>query len=588
MEEILEFHEPKRYKFQHQAILNYCLNFLVWASPFLGLGIFFPIGVLILFLHNKKLREAAFQSITIQLFVIAVCYPVDLISMYNEWGEQFANKIKVEYIGNIASFWALFGLAILFFEARSIVSRKKNLSMFNQSGIGAVNEKEFSLFKTLIIIVLIWLLSIFWFVVLNVIFFYLQADGQDLGEAIRKIDFKGESSLLIWLITIYSSSATLGRKGVLAIFRKPYLSFCIHSKLSETVVADSSSTSFQKKSKYAKIREFILPGLGHIYLRRYWKGFSLLFSFLLVLLFFSTALTFYIDPVFGIKFLTSFGLKVGIPDKEFIKYVDNIIYPISFFIMLSGIYTLSQFMLRTALKNENEPFEERGLQTGFSNNVYFSLLAHLILLSVILIIPISVQRNSSAKKKQDISKQHFTPEKMEFYFIDPDIPDQVKDLNGGVVSGTETPSKNQGEKIPNKLAEDEGKVKGYVKRIKGKKLPKTYSNYISARMRGPENFMSYWKRAPQRYSCVVAYTITTEGEVEDVMIVEGSNYPDQDALTIELIKALSPVMPPPGIKGNIRVTELFWNGSLDPAGMPTELQKEMVTHFDGRYMEEEP
>lgn len=29
---------------------------------------------------------------------------------------------------------------------------------------------------------------------------------------------------------------------------------------------------------------------------------------------------------------------------------------------------------------------------------------------------------------------------MEYYFIDPDIPDEVKDLNGGVIAGTETPS----------------------------------------------------------------------------------------------------------------------------------------------------
>ena len=198
-----------------------------------------------------------------------------------------------------------------------------------------------------------------------------------------------------------------------------------------------------------------------------------------------------------------------------------------------------------------------------------------------------VSRNPPAKKN-DMSKQHFQPEKMEFYFIDPEIPDEVKDLNGGVISGTETPNEKEGEKVPDEELSENGKPKGYVKRIKGKRLPKTYSNYISARMRGPEMFMEYWKKAPHPYSSVVAYTITTEGEITDVVLVESSGYPEQDQLTIELIESMSPVMPPPGVKGDVRVTELFWNGSIDPDAMPTPLQKEMVLMFDGRYMEEEP
>ena len=101
-------------------------------------------------------------------------------------------------------------------------------------------------------------------------------------------------------------------------------------------------------------------------------------------------------------------------------------------------------------------------------------------------------------------------------------------------------------------------------------------------------FMEYWKRAPHPYSSVVSYTITTEGEIIDIVLVEASGYPEQDQLTIELIESMSPVMPPPNVKGDVRVTELFWNGSLDPDAMPTPLQKEMVLMFDGRYIEEEP
>lgn len=69
-------------------------------------------------------------------------------------------------------------------------------------------------------------------------------------------------------------------------------------------------------------------------------------------------------------------------------------------------------------------------------------------------------------------------------------------------------------------------------------------------------------------------------------LVEASGYPEQDQMTLELIESLSPLMPPPGTKGYVRVTELFWNGSIDPDAMPTPLQKELVTMYDGRYMEE--
>ena len=37
------------------------LSFLCWASPFIGLSIFFPMGVLVLYPQNTKIRVAAFH-----------------------------------------------------------------------------------------------------------------------------------------------------------------------------------------------------------------------------------------------------------------------------------------------------------------------------------------------------------------------------------------------------------------------------------------------------------------------------------------------------------------------------------------------
>ncbi len=597
------------------------LSFLCWASPMIGLGVFFPLGVLVLYQQNQKLRIAAFQSLVLQIFIQLVFYPMDLYSLYSFETEAFVIALKQEYAAVFLLFWSFFGLFILFLEARAMIRKNGELHLFqgkkqpislnrnfpqvmeetdtwasyrektenNPTPLAKVSEKkETHFFRTLVSVIIAWIIAIVWFCILGYFFAMLNTEDYSFDQATRMLDqmFKGDSALYLWFMTLLSASSLLGRRGILSILRRPYLSLYLHTKLAKTPTHDFFSNSYTKKQKYARLRERILPGWGHIYLHRYWKGFPILFTFLLVFFFLMISLSFYTDTTFGLNFLRSLGLKPGIHDKEFIPASQNIAYPIAFTLVLSVIYIFANSLLGRSLKKDGEPITDRGLQSGFTNNIYISLLAHLIIIAILFIVPERLQRNSS-KKKQDMSKHHYQPEKMEYYFIDPDIPDEVKDLNGGVIAGTETPSQKDGLKIPDNPMEDQGKVKGYVKRIKGKKLPRTYSNYISARMRGPENFMEYWKRAPHPYSCVVAYTITTDGEIVDVILVEGSAYPDQDNLTLELIRSMSPVMPPPNVKGDVRVTELFWNGSIDPDAMPTPLQKDMVLHFDGRFMEEE-
>ncbi|MDX1960154.1 MAG: TonB C-terminal domain-containing protein [Leptospiraceae bacterium] len=579
---------------RHSKLVTSALGFLCWSSPFFGLSIFLPIGILFLYRTNHKLRSIAFHSLIFQLGIYAICYPADLICMYNESSMFCTTKMNTTGFQNEGSslfsfllpfFWAFVGFIVLIIEAASNYRRFGFLGSPKNNYSGREDSFLVIIFK--IVISLLWaILSYSIFAVL-----YLPIFFKDIGfnEASIQIFFnsyfKGETPLYLWFLVIHSSARIVGRRNSLAVFRRLYLSLNIHHRLT-LPSKDLESKYFQQKSKFAKFREAILPGWGVVYLQRYWQGFSLMFIYLLLLLFATTAIFFNIDYVFGIKFLQSIGLKPGIPDKEFIKYSDILFIPIFLSSMLVLVYLFSNIVLRSYLKKDTEKMEERGLSAGFRFNLAFSVLLHLILLSIVMIVPVSLQRQSGAKKN-DMSKSHFQPEKMEFYFIDPEIPDEVKDLNGGVVSGTETPTENDGMKIPDEEPKDEGKVKGYVKKIKGKKLPKTYSNYISARMRGPELFMDYWRRAPHPYSCVVAYTITQDGEIIDVYLVEASNYPDQDQLTLELVQSMSPVMPPPGVKGDVRVTELFWNGPIDPDAMPTQLQKEMVMMFDGRYMEEE-
>jgi len=295
--------------------------------------------------------------------------------------------------------------------------------------------------------------------------------------------------------------------------------------------------------------------------------------------------------------LGSMGLKPGIPDKDFFVASQNVGYLVITILALTFTYVYSMSLLNKSFTLENlgyrksvesdiEPIFVSGLRKGFRNILPVSLLFHLIILSLVFVIPISIQRNASKKNNSADKSKHFQPDKMEFYFIDPNIPEEMKGLNGGVITGTDTTNKEQGEKISNEKTADNGPKAGYIKKIRGKKVPPTYSNYISAKMRIPESYMEYWAKAPHPYSSVVSYTITQDGDIIDIELVEGSNFPDQDRLTLELIESLAPMIPPPNTEGDIRVTELFWNGPIDPNFVPTPLQKEMVHMFDGRYMEE--
>ena len=580
-----EFSEVKG---KYRSFLNSILVLMAWMSPFIGYEVFFPIALLLLYRINHTIRAVAFQVIVFQIIILISCYPLELICLWDMASPYCVTMLRDErslffFIG-----WGLFGLFVLFWEARH--------SLLKYGGLGKKTNlsNRFS-FQTLLYVLLSWFSAVLLYVFFNVFFgmAYLLINDVNLLDASGQFDlsmfmsryFKGESEIYIWFLNLHAVSRNLGRKTVFAVLRKPYLGLYAQTRI-QSPISNLGSISYTNKARFAKYREAILPGWGIIYLHRYWIGFSVLFSFLLLLLFTAIGWTYYIDYSFGTTFLQAMGLKPGIPDKEFIRYTSNIVTPIVFTFLMACSYVFSNYLLRYLLKKESEPVSDRGLTYGFNTNLSFSILVHLILFSVLFVIPIMVTRNPP-QKKNDISKQHFQPEKLEFYFIDPDIPDEVKDLNGGVISGTETPNEKEGEKLPDEIS-DNGKPKGFVKRIKGKRLPKTYSNYISARMRGPEMFMEYWKRAPHPYSSVVSYTITTEGEIIDIVLVVASGYPEQDQLTIELIESMSPVMPPPNVKGDVRVTELFWNGSLDPDAMPTPLQKEMVLMFDGRYIEEEP
>lgn len=562
------------------------LVFFLWLSYFFGFGIFFSIAIFFIFPTYYKLRAIAFQALIVQLFCIALFYPIELLYIFKpDWEFSINQILNISF--PLVSYLSIFIALVILFSERSRI-QKYAQKMNSLDGYYYLRRHSISNYMY---IAVVWFLSIvfgfFYSDLIGTIINSLQKNPEvDLNKFVSddKMIFMmfRESFTSFWLV-FFSLVTSNVRNGLFGFLRRFFIGFTYQNKLSRPTINFNSET-YYKKSQYAQIRELILPGWGHIYLKRNWTGFPLLFIFLLVLFFLSISIAYYLDISSGVLYLLSFGLKFGINDKTFIPIISNWITLTGLIVLLVTWIIYSNWLLHQALLKDDQPIKKRGLQSGFFNNLQLSLLAHLIIITLIIIIPISIQKTSGEKKQNEAS--NYQPEHLEYYFIDPEIPDEVKDLNGGVISGIETPSKNEGENIPDADLSEEGKVKGYKKRIKGKKLPKTYSNYISARMRGPEQFTEYWKSAPGFYSCVAGYTITTEGEIIDVEIIEPSNSPEQDQLTLELIKSMSPVMPPPNANGDVRVTELFWNGSLDPNLMPTELQKDLVTKFDGRVMEE--
>jgi hypothetical protein len=585
------------------------LTFFLWLSPLFSLGPFFAFGILFAFPKEFRLRLRAISVIAIYVLNWILFYPVELL-----------HRSSMEWEGTINSFLAKdgtpFRMKLGFFlfcffcllanyihsirrnRKRELVREARIQNDFPGSGLRTEMRIRDTKFDTILLVLILALIIQFFFLYITENL-NPQKNLSPLAPLydVHQFVFNYSISLFILLFSF-------NRNKIPSLMARPYLRYMEGIRIREAwKKAVKTEGKFPLRlelivKEKAKFRDQILPGFGHIYVYEYWRGFPILFLTLLLYLFSAVWVFSYISPIFGIQFLAGFGLKPGIPDKDFFISSQNIAYAVFSVAALIGLYFYSATILEKSFSLENlgikkdkdgesEPFFKPGLRKGFRNVLPLSLLFHLVLLCLVFLIPISIQRGK--KKEQSAQKNdHFRPEKMEFYFIDPNVPDDTQGLNGGVITGNETENKEKGEKISNEKVADNGPVKGYIKKIRGKKVPPTYSNYISAKMRIPESYMDYWAKAPHPYSSVVAYTITQDGDVIDVELVEASDYPDQDLRTLQLVESLGPLMPPPATKNDIRVTELFWNGPIDPEFVPTPLQKEMINLFDGRYMEELP
>lgn len=560
---------------------------LLWFSTTLQLNVLFALGVLFAFPTQYRLRRIASVVIAIQVFFFLPRFFIELHARFSDEALEYWTRIfNSSNVSNYFQLSVICSLVVIWFAnfvfALLRSTRRAKLGRLSSSRKKLPDASLWLFTKGFLGIIVFTLLTINFQENLRTL-----NTGSKGFPVIELYEFGVEVSLSAFFVFFY----LLTRKPM-ALFAPLWAKWERGNRAKRTLLRSQGpqfgSKTFREVWKRAKIRNRVFPGFGLIYLGDYWRGFPLLFVYLLLVLFSFIWIFSFLSPVVGIQFLALLGLKPGIPDKDFFLAAKDYTYLSLSVLGLFLTYFLSERLFRASVAWKLPLVSNTGgLRRGFQNALPISLLVHLILLAVIIIIPISIQRNQNKKSKSEATN-HFQPEKMEFYFIDPNIPDDTKGLNGGVVTGNDTTFQESGEKISNEKTADNGPKTGFIKKIRGKKLPPTYSNYISAKMRIPESFMDYWAKAPHPYSAVVAYTITQDGDVVDIELVEGSPYPEFDIQTLTLVENLGPLIPPPDTKGDIRVTELFWNGPVDPSFVSTPLQKEMILMFDGRYMEEIP
>lgn len=349
-----------------------------------------------------------------------------------------------------------------------------------------------------------------------------------------------------------------------------------------------------KRNSGARWRSLVFPGWGLFFLRRRWAGIALASSFLLVVLFLILSFglvygkaveeTPGLNPNFTWYLLSDLGLRPHTSDGDFRALFGNFWALSILSALAAGHILVSWFATRSALRRlEDEALGGAVRRSEFGASLPQSLILHLMVLAVFLVVPINFFTPRSASR-QPMEPIRVIPEHFE-------NPESRMQLDGGAVSGNEKPSTDPSgghrESRPGRGLSGEGQGTGKDSEFgrPGKRRDMTYSNYVSAKIRGPEKWMNYWNRMPHPYSAVFEYVITAEGDVRDVRVLESSGSPESDAMTVEMIRAMGRILPPPGGR-DVLVTELFWNTHPGDDELPTDLQRRLSRAFDGRVISE--
>ncbi len=412
--------------------------------------------------------------------------------------------------------------------------------------------------------------------------------------------------LILCACMFFALIALEGKRHRFALARRVYGRFLADTRAARARASGTSAVK-ERARRAALLRGRLLPGWGQVYLGRTVSGVATFCLFLCVLLFLTISLLLHygrwVAEVPGLNanaawyFLAEMGLRSHIPDKAFAALLGNPAATLVLLLAGAGLWWYSIWSTLRLLRT-SEPGELRIAGPH-------SVLAHVVPFVVLLLIPVSFQLPS--KQQPPSEPMLVIPE----YF---ESPQRRMQLDGAATSGdesatygrsgrpdgrnaktgrTDTPqyrgpgarADSARGKEDRRLLMDERRGTDPKGGRPGKRQDMTYSNYLSAKIRGAEKGFNYWNRLPRPYSGVFEYKISERGELYDIRVVEPSTDPEGDRLTVELIGAMGILLPPPG-GGHVLVQELFWNTTPGDPGLPTPLQRGLSHAFDGRVIQQ--
>gem|GEM_PF-5244269 len=358
--------------------------------------------------------------------------------------------------------------------------------------------------------------------------------------------------------------------------------------------------AFRENQKKIFFLNSLWPGLGNFFLGSYWLGVSLIS--LQSLIYFSLLVFVYAHFDFlRLKlFLIKLGFLIRLNDFQFLEKLSSF----SVLVVLVLLSTLNYIVSFYFLFNSRSP-RKANQEKNFLTCFNFSLLFYLTFLWSLILVPFSIGKNELENKiktrAKEISKRLKQKETQKALFFenlnkrtkqeqpqfklnfDLEIPNEkeLKELNGfNPVSSTQKEEfqinyKKRTKPLPNKQK--------YKEKLKNLQKTKSYSEYISAKIREDQRDQLIWDQAPAKYSIVVEYTIETNGQISDISLLEKSDDLEIDALVVSVLKSMDPLLPPPK-KQKLKITELFWN-TLDPKDLNTEFKRSLYQYPDGRIIE---
>ncbi|MDX1919781.1 MAG: TonB C-terminal domain-containing protein [Candidatus Caenarcaniphilales bacterium] len=383
----------------------------------------------------------------------------------------------------------------------------------------------------------------------------------------------------------------------LFVFKNPNLKFPFVYLLTE-----SFAKLFERKTlKKTIVLNTLWPGLGQLLVGKVWLGWILVFCHLLVAcsLFFILLAKF--NYALSKDLLTLMGFYIRVGDKVF---QESIVTEW----VIGSLAALFVFDYLVAFLNLPLWGQVHRVQRTFFASLTSSFSFHLAVLWVLLLLPFimnkqslkeQVKQNSQAaykelveqqKAQEDYEKQKKLPQQNpqeKIINFDLELADSIEDLN-------KFSNKPYSKKFSKQDLEPKPPTIGFGKRqepLPDKKIylkkhsreTKSYSEYLTAKVREGGRDQLIWKEAPDPYSMVLQYTVSADGYISDIRIVQPSGNLQMDALVISVVESMNPLIKPPKAK-KVVITELFWNTSGQDR-LDTDLKRSLATYPDGRVIE---